>query len=94
MTTTKRYRTPVVQTTVEEGILEAEADVRVMEHRYGCSSEAMLEAVKSGETEETWEICKWLGAYHNLQALKAARGPAGGSRTSATGSSTRATAAP
>ena len=94
MTTTKRYRTPVVQTTVEEGILEAEAEVRVMEHRYGCSSEAMLEAVKSGETEETWEICKWLIAYHDLQALTAGRGPDAGSPTSATESSTRAVSSP
>ena len=88
--TTQRYQTPVVQTTVEEGILEAEAELARVEELYGRPSGELLGAIERGEAASPWQVCEWVGAYRNLEELRAIAGPDAGSPTSATESSTRA----
>ncbi len=78
----------------EDGIREFSAVVRRMERRYECSSGEMLEAVRSGKTKETWDICQWLVAYDHLKALQSSAGLAAGSPTNATASSTKTASTP
>ena len=83
--TTQRYRTPVITRTAEEGLREYGAEVAAWELRYGCSSTEMLEAVESGEVEETWDICEWLFAWRSLLDLKAITGRPDGVRLTVPG---------
>ena len=78
----------------EDGVREFSAIVRRMERRYECSSGEMLEAVRNGKTKETWDICQWLVAYDHLKALRRSAGPAAGSPTNATASSTKTASTP
>ena len=85
---------PVVHTPVEELFRKASARVQRMERRYECSSEEILEAVRSGRAEETWEICEWLIAYRDLKMLRESAGLETGSPGSATASSTKIASTP
>lgn len=80
----QRHRTPVVRTTVEEGILKAEAELARIEERHGRPSEPLLGAIKRGEAESPWQVCE----------LRAIAGRAAGSPTNATEAPTKAVSRP
>ena len=84
----------VVRITPEEWFREASAHVQRMERRYECSSEEILEAVRSERAEETLEICDWLIAYRDLKMLRESAGREAGSPGSATASSTKIASTP
>ena len=84
----------VVQITAEEWFRKASAHVQRMERRYECSSEEILEAVRSERAEETLEICDWLIAYRDLKMLRESAGLKAGSPGSATASSTKIASTP
>ena len=80
--------------TVEELVRRASAGVRRMERRYECSSEEILEAVRGGRAEETWDICKWLTDYRDLKSFREGAGRETGSPGNATASSTKTASTP
>lgn len=84
----------IVHVTLEEELRKFSARVQRMERRYECSSEEMLEAVRSERAEETWEICDWLIDYRYLKRLRKGAGPETGSPGSATASSTTIASSP
>ena len=84
----------IVRPTLEELFRDYSARVQRRERRYECSSEEILEAVRSGRAEETWEICKWLIDYDYLKALRKSAGLETGSPGSATASSTKIALSP
>lgn len=84
----------IVQVTLEGEISKYSARVRRRERRYECSSEEMLEAVRSGRAKETWDICEWLIDYRCLKDLLKGAGREAGSLGSATASSTKIASSP
>jgi hypothetical protein len=64
--------TPVTYVSVEAAIVELRQTMARMERIYETSSDAMLQAVRSGERVDTAEIAFWLVQYRELQRLLAA----------------------
>lgn len=55
---------------VATGMRRLVLQVSQYERRHGCSSEAMLEAVRDSKAYETPEVSKWLTSYQVLRKLE------------------------
>ena len=73
-----------IRLTVKQKAARLRVSVVAAEKKHGCSSEAMVHRLKSGEAKETVDVSRWL---FNYRALKRLEEPGG--RT--TGISTRVT---
>ena len=59
-------QTPVITRGVDETLADLRKEVFSYERRYQCGSREMLEALRDGKVKETWEVAKWMNAFHNL----------------------------
>ena len=83
-------RTTIRTTTsaLPEAFVRLRAFISGFEQQHGCTSEQMLDSVRSGETYDTPEITIWLTNYHVLEQLEEQYGSTTGIPMTATGTST------
>ena len=60
----------VKRITVKQKAARLRVSVTASEKKYGCSSEHMLDALKSGKANETREVSQWLFNYRALRRLE------------------------
>ena len=79
-----RKRLNIREVTTEEYMEELRPIVAEYEQRYGCSSQEMAEAVRSGEVYDTRDIDTWLSHYRFLTMLEGLPGNKNGAPTTTT----------